>query len=161
MSMISSIAKDSAVASALAKTLGSTVDELYGQFKDKDGYFDFQALKQNSRYANRIYDPYKYSLSCGKIENLYIVDNGDGKIGAGDLFMKGDGYYMQKDEMAFRYAVLGEKYETTQNEPWKCESDSRLTSEDVELLSAVLSLRSQSFVDPIFVSGLRMVCGSR
>lgn len=158
--MIGEIPKDSAVASALAKTLGTTVDDLYGQFKCEDGTIDFEALKQSQRYTGRIYDPYKgmNRLWCERVENFYVVDNGDGKVGDGDLYMKADGYLIPDGQMEFRHAILGRKYEKTGKEPSQSKDDLRLTLEDERILSAVCTLRGQIFTDETFISGLRLLC---
>ncbi|MBN1282623.1 MAG: hypothetical protein JXA24_02475 [Proteobacteria bacterium] len=158
MSMICNIPKDMPVISALAKTLGTTVGDLYGQFKGEEGAIDLEALKQSQRYAGRIYDPYRYTIPCERLENFYVVDNGDGKVGDGDLYMKADGYLIPDGQMEFRHAILGGKYETTGKEPWQSNDDPRLTAEDERLLSAVISLKGQAFADATFVSGLRLLC---
>ncbi len=104
------------VGQAMTKALKMTPDQLDKADGTKDGEFDMYRIvsvymKQPQKIEElrkRIIAPNHRSSRC---MNVYFVDNGDGKISAGDLFLHADGYYGERnskgqDQYAYRLAWL-------------------------------------------------------
>ena len=90
------IPKNSALAKSLAETLGTTVEALHRQFKAGD-QINFYSLKESDAYKDRV----SKGRGFGDCENAYVVDNGDGKISKGDLFLHVDGLFQINCKYAF------------------------------------------------------------
>lgn len=100
------ISTNSDLARELAKALSKEVSRLDEMDGEKDNVIWIGGLKNNSSLRDRIF---MFSTRPGYeiCENAFLVDNGDGKIGNGDIFLHADGYHQQKDgRYAFRFAKL-------------------------------------------------------
>src|SRR3989338_8138884 len=115
-----SITKGQPLADVLAKLLGRSFDNLAKADRYEDDEIYIRGLAENSTYQNRVAMPFSYRTDI--CENIYIVDNGNGKLDPDDLLLHADGYYQEKVqrssgflglgstaslEFAFRYARLG------------------------------------------------------
>lgn len=163
------IATDSKLAKVLAKTLNTKVDilaEKFGGPGEGNDHIDIYSMDKSKKYKDKIY----YAgddFGCDKCLYAFFVDNGDGKIGKGDLFLHFDGYYgsgedgifEEEEEPTFRYVKVGEKYEVQDESGWDARVNPKLTKEADKLLQAALAVKGKSFIDSTFESALKAVCG--
>lgn len=93
---------------ALSKFFRKSFDELDAADGEKDGGIslgaannNYSGLMANSDFASKIAHPLSMHMLMGGIcENIFVIDNGDGKIGEGDLLLHADGYYQEKGKVS-------------------------------------------------------------
>ena len=155
------IERNSALARTLAETLGTTAEALSKQFSVSGWgkeYISILSLKNSKAYGKRVLDSYLYG-KCGKCENAYYVDNGDGKIGNGDLFLHSDGYFKVNREHAFRFVEVGKRYAVQESsKPWEGSNNPNLTQEAHEVLTAILTKKGHPFTKSTFDAALDQIC---
>lgn len=163
------IATDSKLAKAFAKTLNTKVDilaEKFGGPGEGDDRIDIYSMEKSKKYKDKIYyagDDFK----CDKCMYAFFVDNGDGKIGKGDLFLHFDDFYGSgedgifegDEEPTFRYVKIGKKYEVQDESGWDARINPKLTKEADEILKAVLAVKGKTFIPSTFKSALKAICG--
>ena len=147
------IPKNSALAKSLAETLGTTVEALHRQFKYGDQGISFFNLKESDAYKNRV----SKGRHIGPCENAYVVDNGDGKISKGDLFLHVDGLFQINCKYAFRFVKLGEKHSVQKSNGCEARKNPALTPEAQEILAAVTSAMGKPFTHSSFDIALKGV----
>jgi len=156
---------NSKVGKALAKTLGMTPDKLDRADGLKDGEFNMSRIvsiytKQSSQIVKlrkRIIAPHHAS----KCENVYLVDNGDGKIGKGDLFLHADGYYSEKSASGYSYrmARLFAPRKIQSKSGSAARKNPKITPQENKWLKAFEALKGQTYAS---VKGkLKAVCKKR
>ena len=106
-----SISEGSAVADALTRVFGKSFKELDAvDFWGKDGNIYLgdvggQGLMGTKLDGGRISKPFGYH--SGVCENVYVIDDGDGRLGGEDLFLHADGYYQEKVTRSSGFLGLG------------------------------------------------------
>ena len=96
------VAVESKAANDVAKVLGKKVNELDAMDGEKNGQVNIYKLAQSD---SRIVGPKKTRDVAGEC-NMYLFDNGDGKVGKGDLFLNADGWYKESGKDVYRSAFL-------------------------------------------------------
>lgn len=114
-----SIREGQPIAEILVKLLGIDFDKLAEADRFDDDEVYIKGLAEDPTYSSRVAQPLSYRTDI--CENIYIVDNGNGKLDPEDLLLHSDGYYQEEVErcgflglscsssleFAFRYARLG------------------------------------------------------
>lgn len=141
------------LANTLAKTLNSTpkkLDKLDGQ---KNGEISIRGLN----LPNVI----ELDVLTGCWVNI-LIDNGDGKIGKGDLFLQGYPPYIKKNvkkgahNHEFRFAKLFEPHHF-QKKKKNNRSDPKLPFESKKLLKTIESRKGKPYDKTLF-DGLKKTC---
>jgi hypothetical protein len=138
------VAVGSKAAESVAKVLGKNVNELDAMDGKKDGQINLYEL---ARSNNHIVGPEKTREVAGEC-NMYLIDNGDDKVGEGDLFLNADGWYKESSEWAYRSAFLFQP-RTVQKKPSDNSKDWS-TRIEIFIVAAETTLKGKAFsVDTI------------
>lgn len=124
----------------IAETLQTDVEKLDKADGNADGKINLYKL-QKDVYKGRIIQGRGY-LNC---ENAWFIDNGDGKIGEGDLFLHSDGYYKVNYDYAFRFTHLFKPVRTTDKSGPDADSTSALPPEVQNIKKNVERFKGASF----------------
>lgn len=140
------ISTKSSLAEALATALGKSVAELDAMGGPTDGQIEFYSIARGEgRLSLKSRIVPEEGIGYCTCENAFIVDNGDGKISAGDLFLHADGYYMEDGEYAFRFAKLFEPRTVQKKLGLNAERESANLPVDAALvLGAIEMMRGES-----------------
>lgn len=160
------------LANCLAKTLQRTVDDLDELDGKKDGSISMDRISQADAFKDKILrrsganvipvpeGGYKdnQTYSAGELRPItsFLIDNGDNKIGKGDLFLDFDWAYKvntgKGKQYAFRFALLFEKAPVADGFRHRARNESALPEGAWELKKQVELNRGKSlqFIRSIF-----------
>ena len=146
------IVTKSEVAGQLAKTLGTSVEEL-DRLSDRgiNGQIFFRDFVNDTPFKGRVVD-FSSGFDSNPCVFSFFSDNGDGKIGKGDLFVyAAQDYYKQYKSSqdyskAYRFAKL-------------FEDKSSLPADMAKILRAAETLKGKPFQS--LASGLDRVCSKK
>jgi hypothetical protein len=156
---VPSIPTKSPLATLLANTLGTTVKSLYKKYGYKapsgERRISVVDLKYSRAYGNwkRITKGQGY----GKCENTYLIDNGDGAIGNGDLYLHADGFYVKDGRYFYRYVKLGDSYSVQKGKQDDYKNPD-LTKEAHEVLKKIEDAKGQPFNRSTFIKIFKKAC---
>lgn len=144
------ISVKSQLAGVLAKTLNTTPEKLDKMDGKKDGNIRIRGLE--------LPNVVEADLGTGCWITI-LVDNGDGKIGKGDLFLAGHPPYLKKADTynyEFRFAKLFEQRKVQQKGKYSNE-DPNLPFESHRLLKVIESHKGRPY-DKNLLSAIKKVC---
>lgn len=152
------IPKNSATAQALAQTLGTTAEVLYQLASAGSDLISVHSLALKE-YHGRIISLGGILDNPGRCSSVFVVDDGDGMVGVGDLVLDGYG------SCAKNHPTMGFARLFGDNTNFQCSDDDQVQNsapnDIVEKLSAFQGRQWRSIISETRKKELEKICSSK